>query len=91
MARIEGQTKIILREENDPTRFMEIVINSVKSERERSSEIKSKRTNVRNDLLRKLLEVNNYLGFFVKPNPSFKYGQSCKSTRFTTKNLYSLN
>lgn len=54
MAKIESQTEIILREENDPDRFMEIVVNSVKSERERSSEIKAKRTTVREDLLRKL-------------------------------------
>lgn len=54
MARIEGSTKIILREESDPARFMEIVVNSVQKERERTQQIKEKRTSVREDLMKKL-------------------------------------
>lgn len=54
MGRIEGSTKMILREENDPARFMEIVVNSVQKERERALQIKEKRANVREDLMKRL-------------------------------------
>lgn len=46
--------KTILREESDPSRFMEIVVNAVQKERERTQQIKEKRTSVREDLIKKL-------------------------------------
>lgn len=52
--RILGSAKIILKEENDPAHFMEIVVGSVQKERERMQEVKEKRANVREDLMKRL-------------------------------------
>lgn len=51
---IGDSTKVILKEEGDPTRFMEVVVSSVQKERERMQQVKEKRANVREDLMRKL-------------------------------------
>lgn len=47
-------TKVILKEENDPNRFMEMVVLAVQKEREKMQQVREKRANVREDLMRKL-------------------------------------
>lgn len=48
------ETSVILKEEDDPSRFSEVVLTSVKNERERMQLNREKRANVREDLLKKL-------------------------------------
>lgn len=51
---IGDKTKTTIREDYDPSRFMEVVVNSVQKERERMQQIREKRSSVRDDLVRKL-------------------------------------
>lgn len=48
------ETKIVLKEESDPSRFMEVIVSAVQKERERMQQVREKRANVREDLMKKL-------------------------------------
>ncbi len=47
-------TKVILKEEDDPSRFMEVVVSAVAKEREKMQQVKEKRAGIRDDLMKKL-------------------------------------
>jgi hypothetical protein len=47
-------TKVILKEESDPSRFMELVVSAVQKEREKMQQIRETRSVVRDDLMKKL-------------------------------------
>ncbi len=51
---IGDEPKVLMREENDPDRFMDIVVTAVQQERVRTQQIREKRTDVREHLLKKL-------------------------------------
>lgn len=50
----EPWVRKVLKEEDDPSRFMEVVVSSVEKERERMQSIREKRADVREDLMKRL-------------------------------------
>lgn len=53
-SRVMKDERLTLKEEDDPSRFMEVVVGAVQKERERMQSVREKRADVRENLIKKL-------------------------------------
>ena len=58
-SRVMKDKRLTLKEEDDPSRFMEVVVSAVQKERERMQSVREKRASVREDLIKKLFGGQN--------------------------------